>query len=237
MIYTSIAARDLARHSTTVFEALSRGNLADARVRVAAIVGRDTARLDEPEIVRAAVESVAESTVDGVTAPAFLRDRGRPTRRNRVSRNQHARFDVRTSRPSGIGNLVGPLHGSMIWPITCLHGLRRRWFAWPRCSLDNGLRARCESLHAMGRNHDSPNSGLTEAAMAGALGVQLGGTNHYDGQPLEKPTLGDPITTLAARHIPAANTLMLATAGLLLAVLLPLRFGAICLWQYWRAVS
>ena len=69
--------------------------------------------------------------------------------------------------------------------------------------------------------------------MAGALGVQLGGRNTYDGQPLDRPTIGDALTPLSARHIPAANLLMLVTSGLFLAMLLPLRLGVIHLWQLW----
>ena len=71
-IYTAIAPRDLARHSMAVFRALGAGDLVESRRRAAAIVGRDTQGLDEAEIARAAVESVAESTVDGVTAPLFF---------------------------------------------------------------------------------------------------------------------------------------------------------------------
>ncbi len=71
ILYTTIAPRDLVRHSMAVAHALAAGDLAEARRRVATIVGRDTEELDEPGVVRAGVESVAESTVDGVTAPLF----------------------------------------------------------------------------------------------------------------------------------------------------------------------
>ena len=72
VIYTTLAAQDLTRHSMAVFRPLLAGDLVEARRRVGAIVGRDTQRLDEAGVVRAAVESVAESTVDGVTAPLFF---------------------------------------------------------------------------------------------------------------------------------------------------------------------
>jgi len=72
VIYTTIAAHDLARHSMAVFHPLVAGDLVEARRQVGAIVGRDTQRLDEAGVIRAAVESVAESTVDGVTAPLFF---------------------------------------------------------------------------------------------------------------------------------------------------------------------
>src|SRR5205085_1908354 len=71
LLYTSFAARDLDRHASRVHAALKDGHLEEARRRLSLIVGRDTAALQEREIVRAAVESVGESTLDGVIAPLF----------------------------------------------------------------------------------------------------------------------------------------------------------------------
>jgi adenosylcobinamide-phosphate synthase len=88
-----------------------------------------------------------------------------------------------------------------------------------------------------GRKHSSPNAGLTEAAMAGALGVELGGANYYDGQLLEKPTIGRPIVPLSAQHIKQANSLMFISAGLLLALGLVLRVGSLQLWLAWRTTG
>ena len=73
--------------------------------------------------------------------------------------------------------------------------------------------------------------------MAGALGVQLGGVNYYDGQPLEKPTIGDALMPLAPPHILGAMFLMLYTSGLFLAACLLLRVGAIHLWHAWRTAG
>jgi adenosylcobinamide-phosphate synthase len=73
--------------------------------------------------------------------------------------------------------------------------------------------------------------------MAGALGVQLGGTNHYDGQPLLKPTIGDATVPLSARDIRRANAMMFVAAGLFLAVCLAARVGTLQLWYTWRAVG
>ena len=70
--------------------------------------------------------------------------------------------------------------------------------------------------------------------MAGALGVQFGGLNYYGGEALDKPTIGDPQVPLAARHIPAANALMLAATMLFLAAGVALRLGAVYLWHRWR---
>ena len=78
VIYTSIAPRDLIRHSMQVYQSLKAGDLPLSRTRVSWIVGRDTANLDEAGVTRAAVECVAESTVDGVTAPLFFAILGGP---------------------------------------------------------------------------------------------------------------------------------------------------------------
>jgi len=78
-----------------------------------------------------------------------------------------------------------------------------------------------------GRKHASPNSGLTEAAMAGALGVQLGGVNYYDGQPLQRAKIGDPLRPLAMSQIPQANALMWTAAALFLAICLTARAGVV----------
>lgn len=214
-IYLAIAPRDLIRHSMAVHQALAVGDLALSRQRVAQIVGRDTATLDEAGVTRAAVECVAESTVDGVTAPLF--------------------FAV----------LAGPVGAMAYRAINTLDSTfgyttdRYLKFGWASARLDDaanylparitaplvGVAAIVLRLHPVlswrilrrdGRKHASPNSGLTEAAMAGALGVQVGGLNYYEGEPLDKPTLGDPIHPLSARHIVLANALMLATTFLFL---------------------
>lgn len=231
LIYTTVAARDLAAHSTAVAKALALGDLAEARRRVSAIVGRDTDRLDEAGIARATVESVAESTVDGVTSPLF--------------------FAV----------VAGPIGAVVYRAINTLDSMfghqdeRYRHFGWAAARIDdlaNYVPARCTAplvclaafllrlrpaaalrvLLRDGRKHPSPNAGLPEAAMAGALGLQLGGVSYYDGQPIEKPTFGEPFSTPGIAHIRSANRLMWVTAGLFLGGSLLARFAATSLLHF-----
>ncbi|MGO8746380.1 MAG: adenosylcobinamide-phosphate synthase CbiB [Thermoguttaceae bacterium] len=236
VIYTTIAARDLARHSMAVFRPLAAGDLVEARRRAGAIVGRDTDRLDEPGVVRAAVESVAESTVDGVTAPLFFAALAGPVgamvyRAVNTLDSMFGHHDDRYRRfgwaAARIDDLANYVPARLTAPLLCVAALL--------------LRLRCGqavwTLLRDGSKHASPNSGLAEAAMAGALGVQLGGLTYYDGEPLEKPPIGDAIVPLAPRHIPRANTVMFVTSGLFLAVCLSLRAGALSLWQCWRAAG
>lgn len=226
LIYTTIAARDLAHHSMVVFQALAEGDLAEARRRVSAIVGRDTDRLDEAGVARAAVESVAESTVDGVTAPLLFAILGGPVaaivyRAINTLDSMYGHLDERYREfgwaAAKLDDLANYLPARLTAPLVCVAALllcQRPGLAW-------------RMLRRDGRKHASPNSGLSEAAMAGALGVQLGGVTYYDGQPLEKPTIGEPRVQLAAQHIPWANRLMLVTSGLFLALTLAAR----CLWR------
>lgn len=224
LLYTTLATRDLIRHSMAVYRPLAGGDLPAARRSVSRIVGRDTAQLDETGVTRAAVESIAESTVDGVTAPLFF------------------------------GLLAGPVGAMVYRAINTLDSTfgykteRHLHFGWASARLDdlaNYLPARLTApllgiaafllgrhplqswriLRRDGRKHESPNSGLPEAAMAGALGIELGGLNCYEGEPLPKPTIGEPLTPLKATHIPAANALMLASALIFLGLGLVFRAG------------
>lgn len=236
IIYTTVAARDLARHSMAVFRPLVAGNLVEARRCVGAIVGRDTEQLDEAGVARAAVESVAESTVDGVTAPLFFAIVAGPVgaivyRAINTLDSMFGHQDERYGRfgwaAARIDDLANYVPARLTAPLICLAALLLRLrprLAW-------------QTLRRDGRKHTSPNAGLTEAAMAGALGVQLGGANYYDGQLLDKPTIGQAVVPLSAQHIRLANRLMYLSAGLLLALCLTLRVGLFQLWFAWRTTG
>ncbi len=233
LIYTTIAARDLARHSMAVYRPLAKGDLALAREKVAWIVGRDTANLDEQGISRAAVESVAESTVDGVTAPLFFAALFGPVGAivYRAINTLDSMFGHKDSRYQNFGwasaridDVANFIPARITAPLMCFAAALLRQHpvqAWRVFLCD-------------GRRHQSPNSGLTEAAMAGAMGVQLGGVNYYDGLPLEKPTIGEATVPLSARHIPMANAMMFTTAALFLAVVLAVRACIVLQINHWR---
>jgi len=217
VIYTTIAPCDLARHSRRVFRALADGDLATARLAVANIVGRDVARLDASGVARAAVESVAESTVDGVTAPLFYAFLAGPVGAvvYRAVNTLDSMFGHRDDRYRDFGwaaaridDVANYVPARLTAPLLCLAAL----------VLGQRPLAALRILIRDGRKHPSPNAGLTEAAMAGALGVQLGGRVWYDGEPIDKPTIGDDLEPVGPRHIRAANALMFATTGLFLAV-------------------
>ncbi len=222
ILYTGIAARDMVQHSSEVYRALVSGTLPEARRRVGMICGRDTDTLDETAVAKAAVESVAENMVDGVTAPLFY---------------------------AVIAGPVGMIAYKAVNTLDSTFGyknVRYREFGWASARLDdlvNFIPARLSALlvpvaaRVLGERtsgafraflrdrskHPSPNAGQTEAAVAGALGIQLGGLSHYSGQPSNKPRLGDPVETIQPAHILRANSLFVVTSGLLLGVMLAAR--------------
>lgn len=235
-IYTTIAARDLADHSSAVFRALARGDLAQARQAVGAIVGRDTDRLDEAGVARATVESVAESTVDGVTAPLFYAVLAGPVgamlyRAINTLDSMFGHQDQRYGRfgwaAARIDDVANFLPARLTAPLICVAALVLR--LRPATALRILLRD--------GRKHASPNAGLSEAAMAGALGVQLGGVDYYDGEPLEKPTIGEALAPLAAAHIRTANAVMFVTVGLFVVISVGVRAATIHLWNAWETIG
>ena len=216
LAYTSLAGRDLFDHVQPVSRALQEGNLAAAREAVARIVGRDSSALEEPEIVRATVETIAESTADGIIAPlVYLSLGGAPlalaykavnTLDSMVGHHdeRYEHFGWASARLDDVMNWVpARLTGGFIALASGLataqwHRVQDSWYI----------------LHRDGDKHPSPNSGMPEAAMAGGLGVQLGGRNYYDGVAHEGELIGDAGTALTPGHIDQATRIMVVAAGM-----------------------
>ena len=179
------------------------------------IVGRDTDRLDETGVAKAAVETVAENTSDGVIAPLlFLVLGGAPlgmlykaanTMDSMVGykNNQYLYYGRAAARLDDVLNWIpARLAGVLmcLGAVLCGYDGRGAWRIF--------LRDR--------KQHKSPNSAHTEAACAGALGVQLAGSNYYFGKLVEKPTIGDDLRAVEAFDIVRAGRLLYATAFLAL---------------------
>jgi adenosylcobinamide-phosphate synthase len=216
LAWSCLAARSLHRESGLVAAALAQDDLPAARRSLSYIVGRDTAALEAPEIWRGAVETVAENTADGVIAPLCYLLLGGPvlalaykavnTLDSMVGyqNDRYRHFGWASARFDDLVNfLPARLTGLLMALAAPLVGLSGR-AAWRIMRRDGG-------------NHASPNSGIPEAAAAGAVGVQLGGTNVYFGQPMAKPTIGDPLRPLDASAWQGAVRLMYGAEALLLA--------------------
>lgn len=217
MTYQLFAARSLYAESMRVCKDLRHGDLQAARKSLSMIVGRDTEKLTPIQVAKAAVETVAENTSDGVIAPMiFVLIGGVPlglfykavnTLDSMVGyKNETYRhFGWFSARADDVLNFL-PARISALLMIVCSAVL--------------GLDAP-EAVRIWRRdrkNHASPNSAQTEAVCAGALGIQLAGDAYYGGVLVEKPTIGDDTRIISQEDILRANRLMLLAAVLGLAV-------------------
>ena len=226
ILYTTFAAHDLARHSIAVYRALAAFDLAEARRLVSWMVGRDTERLTETEVVRAAVESVAENTVDGIIAPLFFAVIGGPVAAMAYKavntldsmigykNERYIAFGRTAAKIDDAANyLPARISAPVLTAAAALLGMPAA-SAWRIAWRD-------------GRKNLSPNAGIAEAAVAGALGVRLGGLMERRGRPVNQPEIGDPVMPLTRRHILGANRLMFVATALAVALLLTARWGAV----------
>lgn len=226
LAYTTLAGRDLYDHVQAVTGALAAGDLAGARKAVSMIVGRDSAALTEPEIARATVETIAESASDGIIAPlVYLSLGGAPLALAYKAVNTlDSMIGHRDERYEHFGWASARLDDVLNWVPARLTG----GFIALAAGLSTGQWHRIHEswyiLHRDGDKHPSPNSGLPEAAMAGALGVQLGGRNYYHGVAHDAERLGDGPAEVAPEHIGHANRIMLVT------YVLGLFFALLSLW-------
>lgn len=206
-----LAARSLETESMRVYEALRNGTIEDARRQLSMIVGRDTRQLDEDGIIRAAVETIAENTSDGVTAPLFYMMiagaaggffyKSVNTMDSMVGyKNEKYLYfgsfaarldDILNYLPSRISALCMILSAGI-----CGYSVKNAWRIFRRDRY----------------RHASPNSAQTESVMAGALQVRLAGPASYFGKVYEKPFIGDPVRKIEAKDIIAANRIMKVTA-------------------------
>ncbi len=216
LLFFCISIRSLEKAALGVYTALRQEGLNGGRAAVALIVGRETAALDEPEVARAAVETVAENLVDGVLSPLFFTLLGgvplalafkmTNTLDSMVGyKNETYReFGRAAARIDDAANYV-PARLSVLFIAAAAQLARQKGLA----ALKIGFRD--------GRKHTSPNAGYAEAAFAGALEVRLGGPGTYHGARIEKPYLGKEYRAVATDDIPRACRLMVIASLLWMA--------------------
>lgn len=201
LLATTLAARGLDEAARAVARPLMRGESCQARQALGMIVGRDTASLDEPEIARGAVESVAENTVDGITAPLFFALLGGAplALAYKTVNTLDSMVGHRSPRYQDFGRAGARLDDMANWIPARLTALAMWVAAWwlPGYRRRGALAA---TWHEAPR-HPSPNGGWPEAMAANLLGVRLGGINHYAGRVSHRATLGTPREGLNAGHI------------------------------------
>lgn len=211
VVSSLLALASLDREAIHVVRAVTERRLDLARARLAGIVGRETRDLNEPEVLRAVIETVAENLSDGVIAPVFYLMLG------------------------GIPGMVAYKCVNTLDSMVGYKNERYAEFGWAAARLDdaaNYLPARLSALLVLavagvcGLNpragwrivrrdaarQPSPNAGYPEAAVAGVLGVRLGGSNRYFGHVVEKPFLGDPMQPLSRAQYPILRRLVYGSA-------------------------
>ncbi|WP_048305930.1 adenosylcobinamide-phosphate synthase CbiB [Halomonas sp. PR-M31] len=208
LLATTLSIKGLADAARAVATPLARDDLPASREALAMIVGRDTERLDEAELVRGAVETVAENTVDGITAPLFWALLGGAplALAYKAVNTLDSMVGYRSPRFADFGYASAKLDDLANWLPARLTALTLWLAAWAMPG------ARCkETLTTTWRQaprHPSPNAGWPEAMVAQLLGVQLGGTNVYSGVASQRAVLGVSLKEggepLAVGHIPQA---------------------------------
>jgi len=212
LISTTIAVKGLKDAALDVFGRLACGDLTEARRRVGFIVGRDTAHLDEGEVSRAAVETVAENTVDAIAAPLFFALLGAAplAMLYRAANTLDSMVGYKNEKYRDFGWASARFDDLLNWIPARIGGMLLVWSALVTKGASAG--AAWRAVRAFARLHPSPNAGIPEAAAAGALGIRLGGLNYYGGVPSERARLGWPNRAIEAEDIRRAVRLMMRAA-------------------------
>lgn len=221
LLYTTLATKCLADEAKKIIKVLQTGTLEEARKQLSYIVGRDTTSLNQSEIIRATVETVAENTVDGIIAPLFYAFIGGAplafaykainTLDSTVGYKNEKYADIGFASAK-IDDFANYLPARITALLMTLASFILR-LDYKNC-LKMAIRDR--------KNHKSPNCAYPEGAAAGALGIQLGGTNVYFGEVVYKPTIGDKKREIQIQDIALTNRIMYVTSlvGLILFTLI-----------------
>lgn len=209
--WQALALKGLNTESKRVYTALTTGTIEDARKAVSRIVGRDTQRLDEAGVTRAAVETVAENFSDGVLAPLFyLLLGGAPLALcYKAINTMDSMIGYKNERYLYFGYCAAKLDDAANWLPARLSALL---LVLASALLGEDAKGAWRIWRRDRRNHASPNSAQTESVCAGLLGLRLAGDAYYHGVLHKKPYIGDPVREIEYEDIPRACRLLYGTA-------------------------
>ncbi len=215
IIWTTLAAKCLSGEAKKVYYALKNNDLEDARVKLSYIVGRDTKSLSDKEIIRADVETVAENAADGVIAPLFyaiiggaplaMMYKGINTMDSMLG-YMNEKYRYIGFFPAKVDDVFNFIPARVAGILICIVAFVVK--GSPVESFRIMIRDR--------KNHKSPNCAYPEGAAAGAMRIQLGGTNVYFGEVVYKPTIGDKNVELSFKHIDECIKLMYGAEALMI---------------------
>jgi len=227
MCYQLLAVKSLKLESMKVYQALKTGDITKSRYAVSMIVGRDTKELSEEGITKATVETIAESTSDGVIAPLFYMMIGGAVLGffYKSINTMDSMVGYKSDKYQYFGTAAAKLDDVVNYLPSRLAGVIMMLTAYLLKGFDgdNGKRIFLRDRH----NHASPNSAQTESVMAGALQIQLAGDACYFGKVYHKPTIGDKIRAVQIEDIKRANQLLYGTAVLAVLIFGLLRAGVL----------
>ena len=215
LLYFCISPRMLAKAGQDIYMLLVKGDLPAAREHVGYIVGRDTAQLDEADAARAAIETVAENTVDGVIAPFFFFALGGAPLAvlYRAANTMDSMLGYRNERYLYFGRMAARVDDVLNYIPARISGVL---FVMAAFLLGYDGRNALNILVRDAAGHPSPNGGHAEAPVAGALHIRLGGINYYFGERHFRAYMGDAHMDISAKHILGAIRLMYTVAVLFL---------------------
>lgn len=217
MCYYLIAPKCLRDESMKVYSAIEKNDIEKARKAVSMIVGRDTDKLDETGIIRAAVETVAENTSDGVTAPLIYISVGGAALGffYKAANTMDSMIGYKNEKYAELGKFAAKLDDFLNFIPSRLTALIMIFSAY--LLKFNGKNA-FKIWRRDRRKHASPNSAQTESVCAGALEIQLAGDAYYFGELHKKEYIGDDIRAVENEDIRRANSLMYCTSAIVLII-------------------
>ena len=234
MTYQILATKCLKKESMKVYDRLKNGTLEEGRYAVSMIVGRDTENLDETGVVKAAVETVAENTSDGVIAPMLYLALGGPVLGfvYKAVNTMDSMIGYKNDRYLYFGRVAAKLDDV----VNFLPSRMSAYFMILAAYLAGRDFSGKEAFRIYKRdrrNHASPNSAQTEAVCAGALGVRLAGDASYFGKLVKKPWIGDDSRPIEIEDIKRVNVLLYWTA-VLCQIVCCLGIGIVCVVFIWK---
>lgn len=226
IIYFCISTKALKVEGLKVIKYLINNDIESARTQLSYIVGRDTQSLDEKSIIRAVIETVAENMSDGVIAPLFYGGLGGAPlimvykavntmdSMFGYKNEKYMEFGYFPAKLDDVFNYI-PARLTGVFTVIVSFLLKMNW--------KNSFKIYNKDKN----NHSSPNSAHPEAAVAGALGIRLGGSNYYFGKLVKKPTIGHNLEEIEVRHLYKTNKILYGVAilGYILSITLSMVFS------------